>query len=180
MLRIGSLLVSIMTIGAGLLGLLFLIGSAGQIHRLIVGMGLLSSATVLGLVARKWARAASQSSRVVVVSDLLSLAQQHNGWLTEALVAAHFGTRFLLAMNLLQDLARGGQCQQAQKAGLNGYLFSDLSVQLTVPQCAHCGFESAIADIPEGSTCPRCGAVLNWTQRAADCRTKSQTYSMDE
>jgi hypothetical protein len=180
MLRISSVLLTIVAIGAGLLGLLFWIGSAGQIHRLVVGTSLLAVAVVLGLVARKLAQAAHQSSRVVIVAELLSLAQQNNGLLTEALIAAHFGARSLRTINVLQDLARSGQCRQVQKAGIVSYLFSELSVQLTVPKCAHCGFESTLVDIPEGSTCPRCGAVLSWTRRTADPSVEPDAYRLDE
>ncbi|MBN1609780.1 MAG: hypothetical protein JW940_24320 [Polyangiaceae bacterium] len=151
-----------MTFGAapGLLGLLFLVGAAGQMRRLVVGAILLASAAALVLFGSRLAARARLESPEVLVPELLRLAELGSGAITEAQVVAALGDRARLGLKLLQTMVSAGECRRELREGRFAFVFHELLPHLVVRRCRFCGFESPLNRPDADAACPSCGGQL--------------------
>ena len=159
-----------------LLGLLFLVGAAGQGSRFAVALvALVAGAALLGF-GIKWFRAADADSPEQVLADLLEAARKRNGEVSELDVGAALGRRAVLAAPLLDKLGAAKLCERRDKDGGRFWLFPDLQPRLFVKKCRFCGAESSIAS--QAPKCPRCGGDI--ADAVARRAVSDGAYKMDE
>ncbi len=161
-----SILLGLASVGSFLLGLLFLVGSAGQPHRLAVGaVGLALAGVFAGIALKLW-KSSQMSSPERIRQDLLALASGKGGQLSEADVVAAFGTRAGAAMRALHDALASGHAQRMPVAGVTRYVFPELQPALWVRRCQHCAWEAPLSS--SVSSCERCGAPVALQRVAGD------------
>jgi Zn finger protein HypA/HybF involved in hydrogenase expression len=159
-----------------LLGLLFLVGAAGQGSRYAIALaGLVSGAVLLGFGIR-WFRAADADSPEQVLADLLEAARKRNGEITDLDIGAALGRRAPLAAPVLEKLVAEKLCERRERDGARYYVLPDLQPRLFVRKCRFCGAESSIAS--QATKCPRCGGdVASAVERHA---VSDGAYKMDD
>jgi len=158
MRRIASLFAILVGLGSGLLGLLFLVGYGGHLHRLVVGgIGLALCGVLLGVGIKFWKQAQARTPEQVR-KDVLSLASKRGGSITEADVVAAISDRAEVATQALQDMVRVGICQPRWVEGVQRYEFPQLQAMVVVRRCSHCGWEAPLMSTQ--STCSLCGAPI--------------------
>ncbi|HEY3452709.1 MAG TPA: hypothetical protein VGK67_40565 [Myxococcales bacterium] len=166
----------VLAIGGGmlfLLGLLFVVGAAGQGSRYLVGaVGLGAGAVLLGFGIR-WFRAADADAPEQILAELLAAAGRRNGELSEMEIGAALGKRAALAVPLLEKLVAQHLCERQGSA----YVFKDLQPKLFVRKCQFCGAETSIASL--ATKCPRCGGDIDTRAERKDVG-EGGVYRMDE
>jgi hypothetical protein len=165
MKRIAGAVSVMVGVTSGLLGLLFLVGYGGQMHRLLVGaIGLLLSGILVGLGVLWWKQAQARTPEQVR-TDVLALASRRGGSITEADVVAALPDRAELAVKALTEMVRGGFCTPQVVSGVTRYEFPQLVGTVLVRRCGHCGWEAPL--MSQASVCAQCGAPVK-TGRASD------------
>jgi hypothetical protein len=159
-----------------LLGLLFLIGSAGTARRLVVAaIFLLAGGVLAGLGARAWRRA-DQLLPERLEAVILDAAKREDGEIAADELTAALGWKAPHAQSVLEDLLARGVCRRSQRGGELFYLFTGLQTRLTLLVCEYCGAEYPLSSGTE--TCPACGGPVS---RTVVTRTLSDgsSFSMD-
>ena len=172
------LAVLFVTLGGALLllGLLFVVGAGGQIHRyLIAAAGLAVGAVLVGFGVR-WFRAAEADAPEQVLAQILAAAGKKNGELSELELLAALGKRAVLAPPILEKLLAEKLCERQAKEGATFWLFRDLQPRLFVRKCEFCGAEMSIASA--ATKCPRCGGEV--ASAVARRAVSDGAYKMDE
>ena len=160
-------------IAAVALGLLFLIGSAGQWHRLVVAAcGLVLGGLAAGFGVRLW-RAAEASSPEKLRVDILAFAAAHGGRITQAQVAAALPDRAPVALQTLADMLRAGLCERRLEQGVERYVFPSLQQNVVVRRCRYCGWEAPLSS--DVTLCARCGGTVE-----AASATDDEAIGLDE
>jgi hypothetical protein len=160
-----------------LLGLLFLVGSAGQARRLAVaGVGLALGALATGLGVRAWRRAEALAPERLR-ADILELARERNGEVAESEVAAALGDRLSAARPVLDALLAGGDCQRRVTGDAVYLVFPAFQPRLMARACEYCGAELPIAE--EVATCPKCGGAVT-TRVVRRSLSAGEAFAMDE
>ena len=174
-------LVGVLLTGLGvvlvLLGLLFLVASAGKPRRLAVaGVGLALGAVATGLGVRSWRRAEALTPERLR-ADILALAGARNGEVAENELAAALGDRLAAAGPVLDALLAGGTCSRRVAGGAVYLLFPELQPRLQARTCQYCGAELPIAT--EVATCPQCGGAIT-THVVRRSLAAGEVFAMDE
>jgi len=171
----GALLLLAGLAGVGF-GLLFLLGSDGQGHRLVVAaVGLLvgGGAVLAGAwlihEARRW-------SPVVVMAEVMALARERDGQLLEEDLEAALGPRTAVARGVLKELSRAERVRVRSASEGGGWVFPGLMPRLLLRRCAHCGHEAPLSS--EAVACPSCGSTLELSREALPA--DGGLYSMDD
>ncbi len=160
----------------GLLGLLFLIGSAGQPRRLAVAGVALAMGAGLVWLGMRASRAARRVSAAVIVPELVVLARHGSGVITEADIVASLGERSPRALELLHEMLRRGDCRRDRRDGVPVYVFPEFETRILLRRCSFCGFEVPLAGGPNIDTCPQCGGTYETREGAVD---DGGAYRMD-
>lgn len=158
-------------------GLLFLLGSAGQVRRLVVaGVGLASGAVVIAYAAAAFREAAARSPERIR-AEILALAKREDGEISREEIASALGNRFTAADPVLDALALEGVCRRIPRGGVFFYTFPDLQPRLTVLRCDYCSTER---DLNSGfEKCPSCGGPMS-PQVAVRSLGEGNVFAMDE
>lgn len=158
MKRLGGMLLASLGVAMLLLGLLFLVGSAGQARRLAVAaVSLALGAVTTGLGVRSCRRAAA-SDPERLEADILALGHRGNGEVSEAELAAALGDRLDTARPVLNRLLAAGTCRRQVKDGTAYLLFPALQPRLLLRRCEYCGAELPIVE--QATRCPACGGAV--------------------
>lgn len=159
-----------------LLGLLFLIGSAGVVRRLIVAAIFLFAGGVLaGVGARAWRRA-DQLLPERLEAAILDAAKREDGEIAADELTAALGWRAPSAQPVLDELLARGVCRRSPREGKLYYLFTGLQTRLTLLVCEYCGAEYPLSSGTE--TCPACGGPVSRTLVTRSLSDGS-SFSMD-
>jgi len=141
-----------------LLGLLFLVGSGGQVRRVVVavvGLGLGGAAVGLGVRTFKRAEAVSPER---IRAEILELARREDGEVTLDEIRAELGVRAAHADGVLDAMVAAGACSRHVSGGSHHFVFDDLLPRLLGRYCQYCDAEFKVAaDI---DSCPNCGGTL--------------------
>lgn len=160
-----------------LLGLLFVIGSAAKMQRLVIGGVLVASgAGMVGIGVRRFKGDAANSPQRLR-ADILELAKREDGEISREEVIAMAGLRAQAAATVLETLVAEGVCRRTERKGSQVFVFPHLQPRLTVLRCDYCATEQ---DLNSGlDTCPRCGGPL---QKSIVARSlaEGQVFNMDE
>ncbi len=160
-----------------LLGLLFVVGSDGQMRRLAIGcLGLTLGAVTAGLGVRMFKRADLESPEQLR-AEILELARQRNGEISDSDVGAVLGRRRAPGMFVLETMVGEGVCRRAGHQGSTYFIFPHLQPRLMARYCQYCDAEFAISD--ESEDCPNCGGTLE-TRVAARSLSEGAIFNMDE
>ncbi len=159
------------------IGLLFLVGAAGQAARYAVALLLLAAGAILiGLGVRLYKQAEAVSPEQLR-GEILDVARRHNGEIAWADVEAALGVRARHATGVLDAMTAEGLCERLPKAGSWYYVFRDLQPRLAVRSCEYCGAQFRITDA--ATTCPSCGGQVK-TRVESRSVEGADVYSMDE
>jgi hypothetical protein len=160
-----------------LLGLLFLVGSAGQARRLAVAaVSLALGAVAAGLGVRTFRRAAALDPDRLE-ADILALARRGNGEVAETELAAILGDRFEAAQPVLDSLLAAGTCRRQVRAGTVYLLFPALQPRLQIRRCEYCGAELPVVD--QVTRCPACGGAVK-VEVVQRSLAAGEVYAMDD
>ncbi|MBI5160772.1 MAG: hypothetical protein HY996_05075 [Micrococcales bacterium] len=158
------------------LGLLFLVGAAGQTSRLVVaGAGLVVGAACAAIGVAMHRRADAESPETLRAA-ILDLARQKNGEVSRADVAAALGARMPKAEPVLDELVRNGVCKATDRDGHPYLVFESMQPRLVIKKCRFCTYEAPLGD--DRATCPNCGGALD-TVRTARSVSGGDAYGMD-
>lgn len=176
-----KLIGGVVTIGVGglavLLGLLFLIGSAGELHRIAVGaVGLGVGGALIALGARLQRRAAAAMPDQVE-ADVLAIAAARSGEVSAAELDLALGWRAPLAAAVLERLIGADRCEQKRVAGALYYVFGELQPRLVVRRCGYCKVEVPMDE--EATTCPQCGGAVERGVERVALAESADLYGMD-
>jgi hypothetical protein len=159
------------------LGLLFVVGAAGQARRLVIGAVLLGlGALVAGVGVRTYKREEAASPEQLR-AELLELARRRSGEISETDVAAALGRRAEAALAELRRMVTNGECRRSAVDGTDYYTFPDLQPRLAVRRCQFCSAELPLAE--ELASCPSCGGLIKTEVRRV-ARSGDDAYGMDE
>jgi len=156
-----------------LVGLLFLLGADGQLHRFVVaGLGVLlgAAASMAGALLLFRAVLASPDR---VRPALLALAKTHDGELTLAEIQANLQGRAEVAEEILGEMLVSGACERRGDT----FLFPSLQPRVVLRRCDHCEHEAPLASDDE--RCPSCGASMS-VRRESKADADDGLYRMDE
>lgn len=160
-----------------LLGLLFLVGSAGKGRRLAVAVvELTMGAVVTGLGVRMWKRAEAETPERLR-ADILALARERNGEVAETDVAARLGDRLAAARPVLDALATEGLCERRSVGAAVHLVFPSLQPRLMARKCEYCGAELPISE--ELKSCPSCGGTVA-TRVVRRSVAAGEVFAMDD
>ena len=160
-----------------LLGLLFLVGSAGQARRLAVAVISLASGAVLTGVGVRTFKRAEALLPEVLRADILALARERNGEVAESELAARLGDRFAAARPVLDILATEGLCSCRSVGGSTHFVFPSLQPRLTTLRCEYCGAELPISESVR--SCPSCGGTVA-TRVVRRSMAAGEVFGMDD
>ena len=166
-----------MVLGLALLGFgaLFLLGSDGQAHRLVIA----ALGTVLGLAGLAAGVWLIQRSLVTspgrLRGQIMALARQRDGQVTWPDLQATLGEHADAGRSILGQLLLDGTCERQDIDGTEAFVFPALQPRLVRRRCSHCGYEAALDSSLEG--CPSCGASLTIARDAVEV---DGLYGMDE
>jgi len=159
------------------LGLLFLVGSAGQARRMLVAVLALGVGGVaVGLGLRAW-RALERSRPEVVRGEILEAARRRSGVVSEPDLIAVLGARWSVGRQVLETLGTEGECQTRSEQGRLLYVFPALQPRLMVRRCEYCGAELPLEG--EVTSCPSCGGTIKLGVERVGLRD-GDAYSMDD
>ncbi len=160
-----------------LFGLLFLVGSGGQARRVVIGaVGLALGGIATGFGLRR-VRQADAESPQQLRSEIMALAGERLGEVSQDDIRAALGRRFPLARPVLDTLLSEGTCTRRVDDGALFYLFEDLQPRLVHKVCEYCGAELPVSE--ESGKCPSCGGTVK-TQVARHALTGDDYFAMDE
>ncbi len=160
-----------------LLGLLFLVGSAGQARRLAVAViSLASGAVATGVGVRTFKRAEALMPERLR-ADILAVARERSGEVAESEIAARLGDRFEAARAVLDVLATEGACTRRSVGGSVHLVFPSLQPRLTTLQCEYCGAELPISESVR--SCPSCGGTIT-TRVVRRSMAAGEVFGMDD
>jgi len=160
-----------------LLGLLFLVGSAGEMRRLAVaGVSLALGALATGYGIRGW-READASSPEAIRAEILAVARREDGEVAHEEIAAALGRRAPAAAPVLDALILEGACRRTPRAGTFFYVFPELQPRLSVLRCTYCDAEYNLASKVE--KCPSCGGPVA-TRVVSRGLAEGEVFHMDE
>lgn len=177
MKRFLSVLAVVLGIALLLLGLLFLVGAGGQLHRYAIGAVALALGAVLIGVGVRLFRQAEAASPAQLRSEILELARREDGEISEGEVLAALGQRAAGAAPVLEAMIREGLCQRRTVEGAAYFRFPQLQPRLMVLRCEYCN-----AELPLGepvTECPNCGGTVK-TQVESRSVSSGGLYSMDD
>ncbi|MCD4748764.1 MAG: hypothetical protein K8R59_05255 [Thermoanaerobaculales bacterium] len=168
-------------VGAGvifiLFGLLFLVGSAGQVRRIATaGVCLVSGALVTGFGVRRFKEAEARSPERIR-AEILDLAKREDGEISRAEIFSVLGKKSHAADPVLDALVLEGICSRMPRDGAFYFTFPDLQPRLTVLRCDYCSTEQDISSDLE--RCPGCGGPLS-PQVVIRSLSDGSIFSMDE
>jgi hypothetical protein len=174
--RLGSVVFVLLGVGLVLLGLLFLMAAGGRPARYAVAVVCLALGGALAGVGVRLFKTAEAASPEQLRAEILALARQRNGELSEGDVLAALGRRATGAAAVLAALEAEHRCERRLKEGATYFTFPELQVRMVVRRCEYCKTEVSIA--ADATTCPTCGGTLKTqVERKA---LSGDAYSMDE
>ncbi|MBW2527666.1 MAG: hypothetical protein JRI23_26020 [Deltaproteobacteria bacterium] len=176
MKKVSAIVLSALGIGGILMGLLFLVGSAGKGYRLAAAAVMLVVGAALTALGVRFGRQANAVTPERLRLELLALAKRSDGEVAEAEIAAAFGDRAVAASEELAAMVRAGICRERLAGGATYYLFPELQPRLVVRRCEYCQAELPLDD--DVTECPRCGGTVD-TRRETRAVSGDDLYSMD-
>ncbi|MEW6368306.1 MAG: hypothetical protein AB1714_27055 [Acidobacteriota bacterium] len=177
MKRIACILLVPVGIVSVALGLLFVVGAAGQAARYTVALLLLAAGAILIGVGLRLYKQAEAVSPERLRGEIMEVARRRNGEISWADVEAALGARARHATSVLDTMSAEGLCERLPRAGSWYYVFRDLQPRLAVRTCEYCGAEFRITDAT--TTCPSCGGQVK-TRTEARSVGGADVYKMDE
>lgn len=169
---IGALLVA-GGVGLVLLGLLFLLGAAGQGSRYVIAVISLALGGLLMGVGLRIYRQGIAASPETLRAEILALAHRQDGEISWGEVEAALGSGIGA---VLQAMEEEGLCQCRRKDNATYYVFQSLQPRLMVRRCEYCKAELPFAE--EVAACPNCGGTVK-TQKESRSLSSGDHYSMD-
>lgn len=176
MKQVGGILLTLVGIGLVLLGLLFIVGSAGRGYRLAAAAVMLAAGAVATGFGVRWVKQARAASPDRLRAQILALAKREDGELSAAEIAAAFAEHAAQVDGVLEELQRQGICQQRHVKGTTYYVFAAMQPRLVVRRCEFCQAELALDE--QLTECPRCGGTVD-TRRETRAVSGDDLYSMD-
>lgn len=159
-----------------LLGLLFLVGAAGQAQRYAVALvGALLGSGLIALAIKLFQQGGALTPEHIR-AEILALAKRRSGEVSEVDLQATLGLRRERAQRVLEDLLRDGLAKQAARDGTLYYTFPDLLPRLAVRRCEFCQAELPLEQ--ELASCPRCGGTIRMDMEQV--ALSDDAYGMDE
>lgn len=177
MRRLVGALLTLVGVALVLLGLLFLVGSAGQARRLAVAAVSLALGAVATGVGVRTVRRAAALDPERLEAEILALARRGNGEVAETEVQAILGDRLDAARPVLDRLLAAGTCRRQVKGGTAYLLFPALQPRLQVRRCEYCGAELPVVD--QVTRCPSCGGTVR-AEVVQRSLAAGETFAMDE
>lgn len=160
-----------------LLGLLFLLGAAGQIRRVFIGLVFMGAGAILmGLGIRALKRLALITSEKLR-EDILELARRQDGEIAWKEVVAKLGWRAEHGLPVIEQMMREGSCRRRLRKSETFYIFPELQPRLMVLYCEYCKAEYPISS--DQTSCPNCGGPLV-TRVAVRSLSEGEFFGMDE
>ncbi len=176
MRRFVAVVIGVVGILAVAFGLLFLLGAAGQVHRYVIAaVGVLLGVGLVTLAVKLF-RQSGALTQEHIRAEILALAKQRNGEVSELDLQAALGLRWEHAISVLDRLLREGVCKRATKDGAVYYQFPSLLPRLAVRRCEFCQAELPLEE--ELDSCPRCGGSIRTDMEQV--AFSDDAYSMDE
>lgn len=177
MKRFAAVVIGILGIVFVLLGLLFLVGAAGQTQRYVVAVvGALVGCGLLVFAVRLFKQGGAVTAEHIR-AEILTLAKRRNGEISEVDLQAALGARREHAAGVLEALQRQGTCKRDAKEGTFYYTFPALLPRLAVRRCEFCQAELPLEE--ELASCPRCGGTIR-TDMEQVAFSDDDAYSMDD
>jgi len=144
-------------LGLVLLGLLFLIASRSDGHRLPVGMAMLVAGLCLLAAGVTVFRQGIRQSPERIQQEILGLARRNHGEVSRETLDAALGSGDLVEQQV-RALVERGVARQSSREGRRILVFPDYLLELVVKKCPFCGNDYPVRD--EVEKCPGCGADL--------------------
>ena len=160
-----------------LLGLLFIMGSAGRAYRFVIAAVSLTLGAVMAGLGIRFFKQADLVLPEQLRAEIMQLARERNGEVSEADIRAQLGRRFPHADKVLADMRLENLCQLQKRAGEIYYVFPDIQPRLTIRRCQYCDAELPLDQ--QLDSCPNCGGSIE-TDVEQLSLSKKEFYSMDE
>jgi hypothetical protein len=160
-----------------LLGLLFLAGAGGEARRVVIGLvGVGCGAALVGFGIRAYKLAEAYSPEQIR-AEILELARQRSGEISNEDIAAVLGRRETAAEPVLNTMLTQGVCRRRVAEGSVFYLFPELQPRLMVVRCQYCDTDFDLAG--DVDKCPNCGGAIH-TKVASVSLSDGEYFHMDE
>jgi len=159
-----------------MLGLLFLMGSAGMIRRVFIGLVLMALGAILIALAVRAFRRLAMLTPDKLQEDVLDLAARNNGEVAWNEIQASLGWRAPHTRPVIEEMMTKGSCRRAMKGAEIFYIFPELQPRLMVLYCEYCEAEYPISS--DSDSCPNCGGPLV-TRVAVRSLSEGEAFSMD-
>ncbi len=177
MKRSASVVLVVVGIGLVALGLLFLVGAGGEVHRFVIAAaGLALGGAAVGFGVR-WFKQADRLAPDYIRAEIMELARRRNGEISEPDLMAILGRRWPHALEPLSKMLSAGTCRKRVVDDTDYYVFVDMQPRLTVRRCEFCSAELPLDG--KLTSCPNCGGTLK-TDVERLSLSKDDAYSMDE
>jgi hypothetical protein len=162
MRKVAAVVLVLVGVASCLLGLLFLVGSAGESRRLVVAALGLGLGVGLGALGARTYRRALALAPEQLVGEILEVAKRHAGDLPEPAFLAAFAGRTRAAEQVLGGLLRAGTCTRQPRGESVSYVFPELQPRLLLRRCQYC--QAELPPASDAVQCPRCGGTLKMEQ----------------
>jgi hypothetical protein len=175
--RAGAVFLVILGIASILFGLLFVLGAAGRTHRYVVAAVALALGGVFTGLGIRFFKQADRASPEQIRAEILALAREQNGEISEAEIQAVLGRRFSGAADVLSEMRAANLCQIQKRKTEIYYVFPEMQPRLTIRRCEFCSSELPLDE--DLDSCPNCGGSIK-TQMERLSVSKDDAYNMDE
>ncbi len=178
MKHLGGIAMVLVGVGLVALGLIFLLGAAGQGSRYAVAVVGLALGGVLAGLGVRLVKVAEAASPEQLRAEILAQARARNGEISEADVEAALGRRAVGAAAVLAGLEGDGRCSRHRSEdGAEYFVFAELQPRLMVRRCEYCRAELPLQQ--ELAQCPNCGGTFK-TDVESRSLAGEDLYEMDE
>ena len=141
-----------------LFGLIFLLGSQGNLAILLTGTLMIVVAIAAGVFAIRKMGQVATTSPDAVDERILNLATLSGGDVTAAEVTGALGVPLADAQAALERLVSKGLAEHKVRDGDLYYTFAGIATVRKIKRCAYCGTEYPLRE--PGHKCSSCGGML--------------------
>ncbi len=177
MKRAGAIFLIVFGVLLVLFGLLFIMGSAGRVYRFVIAAVSLALGGVLAGMGIRFFKQADMLLPEQLRAEIMQLAKERNGEVSEADIRAALGRRFPHADKVLGEMRVMNLCRLQKREGEIYYVFPDIMPRLTIRRCQYCGAELPLDE--QLDACPNCGGSIKTNVEKLSL-SKEEFYNMDE
>ncbi len=158
-----------------LMGLIFIIASGGSSSRLVPGIILIISGSLLGFLGGSILKTGFDLSPSQVINSILSLAKINNGYLKKEAIIAELGT-YPQVEKAMEKMLIDRTAVLDTSGQRPTYIFPDFLHEIVVKYCSYCNTEYPLRDPIQ--KCSQCGGSI--TLKKGRIERSDQIFSMDE